>query len=72
MEIEAYPKMNHPPGTKVGIYVVEAEVGHGTYGTVFKAHDPNNGNIVALKEIPISSQDEGVPSTAIREIALLK
>lgn len=55
MEIEAYPKMNHPPGTKVGIYVVEAEVGHGTYGTVFKAVDPNNGNIVALKEIPISS-----------------
>jgi len=72
MEIEAYPRMNHPPGTKVGIYVIEIEVGHGTYGTVFKAHNPNDGSIVALKEIPISSQDEGVPSTAIREIALLK
>ena len=30
------------------------------------------GEIVAMKKIKLESQDEGVPSTAIREISLLK
>jgi hypothetical protein len=30
------------------------------------------GNIVALKKIRLEAEDEGVPSTAIREISLLK
>lgn len=32
----------------------------------------NTGNIVALKKIRLEAEDEGVPSTAIREISLLK
>jgi serine/threonine protein kinase len=70
--MEVYPKLHHPPGSKVGIYEVICEVGHGTYGTVFKAVEPEKGDIVALKEITLTSEEEGVPSTAIREIALLK
>jgi serine/threonine protein kinase len=34
--------------------------------------DKKTGEFVALKEIRLESQEEGIPSTAIREIALLK
>lgn len=44
----------------------------GTYGVVYKARDVNSGEIVALKKIRLEAEDEGVPSTAIREISLLK
>jgi hypothetical protein len=32
----------------------------------------NSNQIVALKKIRLEAEDEGVPSTAIREISLLK
>ncbi|RXW21410.1 hypothetical protein EST38_g4420 [Candolleomyces aberdarensis] len=44
----------------------------GTYGVVYKAKDGQTGEIVALKKIRLEAEDEGVPSTAIREISLLK
>lgn len=40
---------------------------------VYKAVDTRHNNrVVALKKIRLESEDEGVPSTAIREISLLK
>jgi len=44
----------------------------GTYGVVYKARDIGTNQIVALKKIRLEAEDEGVPSTAIREISLLK
>ncbi|ANZ75660.1 Cyclin-dependent kinase catalytic subunit [Komagataella phaffii CBS 7435] len=49
------------------------KIGEGTYGVVYKALDiRHNNRVVALKKIRLESEDEGVPSTAIREISLLK
>jgi cyclin-dependent kinase len=53
------------------LYEKLEKVGEGTYGVVYKAQDPT-GNIVALKTIRLEAEDEGIPSTAIREISLLK
>merc|ERR1719174_3120860 len=47
-------------------------LGEGTYGKVYKARSVRTGETVALKHMKLDNQDEGVPSTAIREIALLK
>lgn len=47
-------------------------IGEGTYGVVYKARDTTNGDIVAMKRIRFQHEDEGIPSTAIREISLLK
>lgn len=48
------------------------KVGEGTYGVVHKAKDRTSGALVALKKIRLDAEDEGIPSTAIREISLLK
>jgi len=48
------------------------KIGEGTYGVVYKAIDKVTGAVVALKKIRLDVETEGVPSTAIREISLLK
>jgi len=47
-------------------------IGEGTYGIVYKAIDKVTNEVVALKKIRLDHEDEGIPSTAIREISLLK
>ena len=48
------------------------KLGEGTYGIVYKCRDRETNEIVALKKIRLEHADEGIPSTAIREIALLQ
>ena len=47
-------------------------LGEGTYGEVYKARCARTGEIRALKRMKLDQEDEGVPSTAIREVSLLK
>jgi len=48
------------------------KVGSGTYGVVYKALDVETNEIIALKKMILEVENEGVPSTAIREISLLR
>ncbi len=48
------------------------KIGEGTYGVVYKAKDRISSQIIALKRIRLEAEDEGIPSTAIREISLLR
>eukprot|EP00930_Biecheleria_cincta_P019872 TRINITY_DN15070_c1_g1_i1.p1 TRINITY_DN15070_c1_g1~~TRINITY_DN15070_c1_g1_i1.p1 ORF type:complete len:324 (+),score=77.68 TRINITY_DN15070_c1_g1_i1:57-1028(+) len=48
-------------------------LGEGTYGKVYKAFSKERQHLVAIKKIKLNpEEDEGVPSTAVREVAVLK
>lgn len=53
-------------------YLKIEKIGEGTYGVVYKGRHKSTGQIVAMKKIRLESEEEGVPSTAVREISLLK
>jgi len=57
---------------KVEDFLKIEKIGEGTYGVVFKGKNKKTGEIVAMKKIRLESEEEGVPSTAIREVSLLK
>lgn len=42
-----------------------SQIGEGAFGKVFKAVD-SDGKIVAIKHIKFDSDEEGIPSTALR------
>ena len=47
-------------------------IGEGTYGKVFKGLDKVTGRTIALKKIKLENEEEGIPPTSLREIAILK
>ena len=53
-------------------YIPTSKLGEGTYGVVYRAKDKKGQEIYALKKIRLQAEEEGIPSTAIREISLLK
>ncbi|CAD5122471.1 DgyrCDS10894 [Dimorphilus gyrociliatus] len=53
-------------------YIVTDKLGEGTYGVVYKAKFKETNEIVAMKKIRLENEDEGIPSTAIREISMLR
>ncbi|XP_065293598.1 cyclin-dependent kinase 1-A-like [Dermacentor albipictus] len=53
-------------------YVMMEKIGEGTYGVVYKARCKRSNKTVAMKKVRVENADEGVPSTTIREVTLLK
>ncbi|EEY68005.1 cell division protein kinase, putative [Phytophthora infestans T30-4] len=47
-------------------------IGEGTYGVVYKSLDLMTKQVVALKRIRLETEDDGIPSTALREISVLR
>lgn len=47
------------------------KIGEGTYGIVYKVKDIKSNQLYALKKIRLQAEEEGTPSTAVREISLL-
>ncbi|GAB9465701.1 Cyclin-dependent kinase 2 [Globisporangium polare] len=47
-------------------------IGEGTYGVVYKSMDLVTKQVVALKRIRLETEDDGIPSTALREISVLR
>jgi len=54
------------------LFQIVEKLGEGTYGKVYKAVHKVTQELYALKKIRILYEEEGVPSTAIREVSLLK
>jgi eukaryotic-like serine/threonine-protein kinase len=60
------------PGTEIGHFRIEEEIGRGGMGVVYLAHDSKLDRQVAIKSIPpIMSKDEKVKSRLKREAKLL-
>ncbi|XP_076441299.1 cyclin-dependent kinase 1-B-like [Babylonia areolata] len=53
-------------------YAKIEKIGEGTYGVVYKGRHRRTNQLVALKKIRLENDEEGVPSTAVREISMLK
>lgn len=53
-------------------YSKKEKLGEGTYGVVYKGIDNHTGKVVALKKVRLDLEDEGIPGTTIREVALLR
>ncbi|XP_056462435.1 cyclin-dependent kinase 4 [Gadus chalcogrammus] len=53
-------------------YEEVAEIGGGAYGTVYKARDTESGKFVALKSVRVQTDQDGLPISTVREVALLK
>lgn len=68
MKISSISKLDF----KIFFLITNIYYSTGTYGVVYKGKHKKTGEIVAMKKIRLESDDEGIPSTAIREISLLK
>lgn len=53
-------------------YTKKEKLGEGTYGVVYRAADNRTKEIVALKQMRLEQEEEGIPVTALREIALVQ
>ncbi|KAK9830148.1 hypothetical protein WJX72_009988 [[Myrmecia] bisecta] len=47
-------------------------IGEGTYGTVYKARDRRTGEVVALKQLRMERERDGMPVTSMRELRVLQ
>ena len=64
--------MSHLFETTIQEYVKIEKVGEGTYGVVFKGRHKKRGEIVVMKKVKYQYHDDGIPSSTVREISLLR
>src|SRR5262245_27704994 len=70
--IEQFGKLNDPIPNTWGPFTITGEIGQGSYGTVYRAFDPNLDLEVALKIIRPRTATETIdPSRALHEARLL-
>jgi serine/threonine protein kinase len=62
----------HSCGMALSNFEKREKLGEGTYGVVYKAIDKRTNEVVALKKIRLEQEEEGLPATAVREIAILR
>ncbi|XP_063230163.1 cyclin-dependent kinase 4 [Bacillus rossius redtenbacheri] len=55
-----------------GDYEELAVIGNGAYGTVYKARNVASDAVVAMKKVRVPFTEEGIPTSTMREIAMLK
>lgn len=67
----SYNTSYHTPAA-MEMYKRTELLGQGTYGKVYKAEHIETGRIVALKKTILSTDDEGVPATTLREVSILR
>ena len=53
-------------------FTLAERIGQGAFGEVFRACDPHNGAIVALKKIRLRRIEDGLPINAFRELRALQ
>ena len=53
------------------MYIYEGDLGHGAYGVVYKGRHQVTGETFAIKKTKIDNSNDGIPSTTMREIAIL-
>ena len=51
--------------------LIEAPIGQGAYGAVFKGTYLATGQDIAMKRTKIENVNDGIPSTTLREISIL-
>ena len=59
-------------GILMGRYEKVEKLGQGSYGAVYKAMDLKNNTACALKKQILDCDEEGVPTSTLREISILK
>lgn len=56
----------------ISFFEKHEKLGEGSYGIVYRATDTRDGSVVALKILKMDNLDDGIPSTLLREISILK
>lgn len=65
-------QVGSPKAANMDQYEKLEKIGEGTYGKVYKARCMRTGQLVALKKTRLEMDEEGVPSTCLREVSLLQ